>query len=70
MTTWPLFWCLSIPKRAELMEWYWDTFKMHLVIPPNPIASEPVIVGAKIEPLKEIDHIMRQPPKRLKRVVK
>jgi len=62
MTNIPLFWCLTAQAQAKLMQYQYDTYGYKLTIPGPPKA----MYGEhyEIEPLEDIDRLMRQAPSR------
>lgn len=63
---WPLFWCLSAETQAKLMQYQWDNYGLPLEIPKQ--ASD-THVAPVLESPEEIDRLMRQRPRRPRRVV-
>ena len=59
----PSLWnMLSDEARERLRRFQWEHY--HVVPNPPGEAVQLIIVSGKVEPLEEIDHIMRQPPRR------
>ena len=69
---WPLFWCLKVDRQAEiqakLMQYQWDNYGEKLEIPTPPGTSDGVWLTVELENAEEIDRIMRQAPKKQRRI--
>lgn len=63
---WPLFWCLKPEDQAKLMQFQHDNFGLHLSIPPLQNGTH---VAPAWESPEKIDRLMRQRPRRPRRVV-
>lgn len=62
--TWPLWQCISPESLAKLILYQWDHYGLKLDLLSG--SESDIHVVTTIEPLEEIDHIMRQPPSRSK----
>lgn len=60
----PFFWRISQQVRVLLISYQWEVHGLKLKIPPEP----PYPYLPSIESLKEIDKLLRRPPKRQVRV--
>lgn len=64
-TTWSLFWCISAQSQAKLMQYHWDNYGFRLEIPSLPGDFH---YDTELEPLEELERLMRQKPHHPKRV--
>jgi len=61
-----LFWNLSVETQAKLIQYQWDNFGSRINIPPEP---KDIYIETSIEPLEELEQIMKQAPEHQRRVV-
>jgi len=63
---WPIWWCLEPEAQAVLMQYEWEKYGYHLTIPPMQDHSH---INTKLESSRELERLMRQPPRHQMRVV-